>query len=50
MASTSRDGLGIEVQLGDVRPPDEVGLVTVATATGDGGQVVERLRQRRLYA
>ncbi|KAM0698019.1 hypothetical protein Q7P36_001482 [Cladosporium allicinum] len=40
----------VRVQLGDVRPHDEVGLVAVATMGDDEGQTVERLRQRRLYS
>jgi hypothetical protein len=41
----------VRVQLGDVRPHDEVGLVAVATMGDDEGQqTVERLRRRRLYA
>jgi hypothetical protein len=40
----------VRIQLGDVRPHDEVGLVAVATMGDDEGQTVERLRRRRLYA
>jgi len=43
----------VRVQLGDVRPDEEVGLVAVATvtaATDDGSQTVGQLRRKRLYA
>jgi hypothetical protein len=40
----------VRVQLGDVRPHDEIGLVAVATTIDGDEQTVERLRRRRLYA